>query len=89
MNQDLTLRQLRCRAKERGIEGYSQMNKDQLIASLAELEDAQLVSGFVEELASLSSQVFKLLDRLDVSGDLLADPRIVAILAPPEGLCSN
>ena len=39
MQQDLTLRQLRCRAKERGIVGYSRMDKDQLVALLAEVEE--------------------------------------------------
>ena len=46
INDTLTLRQLRCIAAEKGIEGYSRMNKDQLIAALVEQERTQLVTRF-------------------------------------------
>ena len=46
INDTLTPRQLRCIAADKGIDGYSRMNKDQLIAALAEQERTQLVTRF-------------------------------------------
>ena len=46
INDTLTLRQLRCIAAEKGIDGYSRMTKDQLVAALVEQERARLVNRF-------------------------------------------
>ena len=46
MTQELTLRQLRCIAAEKGVDGYNRMNKDQLVAALAEIERTRLVERF-------------------------------------------
>ena len=43
---ELTLRQLRCIAAEKQVEGYSRMNKDQLKEKLAELERDALIRRF-------------------------------------------
>lgn len=46
INDALTLRQLRCIAAEKGVDSYSRMTKDQLIAALAEQERTRLVTRF-------------------------------------------
>ena len=46
INDTLTLRQLRCIAADKGIDGYSRMTKDQLIAALVEQERTRLVTSF-------------------------------------------
>ena len=46
INDTLTLRQLRCIAADKGIDGYSRMNKDQIIAALTEQERTRLVTRF-------------------------------------------
>ena len=46
MTPELTLRQLRRIAHERGIEGYVRMDKDSLLAALVEDERTRLVNRF-------------------------------------------
>ena len=46
INDALTLRQLRCIAAEKGVDGYSRMTKGQLIEALAAVERNRLVTRF-------------------------------------------
>ena len=46
INDTLTLRQLRCIAADRGIDGYSRMTKDQLIEALVDQERTRIVTRF-------------------------------------------
>ena len=48
MTQELTLRQLRRIAHERGIDGYIRMDKDQLMAAITEDERNRLVNRFAK-----------------------------------------
>ncbi len=60
----LTLRQLRCIASDKGIDGYSCMTKDQLIAALVEQERTRLVTRFAAAYERLNpSAIAQIADR--------------------------
>ena len=64
INNTLTLRQLRCIAADKGIDGYSRMTKDQLIAALAEQERTRLVNRFAAAYERLNpSAIEQIADR--------------------------
>ncbi len=64
MNRELSLRQLRCMAADKGIDGYSRMTKDQLIAALVNQERTRLVTRFAAAYEQMNpSAIAQIADR--------------------------
>ena len=63
MTPELTLRQLRRIAYERGIDGYVRMDRDQLMAAITEDERTRLVNRFAEAFERQWPVISQQLDR--------------------------